>query len=252
MNKALLRFSGALALLCSGCHLFRSAVAPMPYTLSRAPAGAADTLVVLLPGIDSRPEDFDRRGWTARVHAALPQADVLAADAHLGYFTSGTLVERLHQDVIAPRAGDYERVWLVGISLGGFACALYAGAHPAEVDRVLLLAPYMGRAALAEQVVAAGGLHRWTPPATDDLTPELAAYVDAWRFYQGRCRAPSSSPQLFLGYGDDDPFRVPNGALATALPADRCFHEPGGHTWPVWDALFERMLAAAAQARADS
>ena len=73
----------------------------------------------------------------------------------------------------------------------------------------------------------------------------MSAYIDAWKFYQRCCRAPDAAPRLYLGYGDEDRFRVPNGALATAIPADRCFHEPGGHTWPVWDALFERMLAAA-------
>lgn len=245
MNKALLRISGALALLCSGCYLFRPATAPMPTVFETAPAGEAKTLVVLLPGIDSRAQDFGQRGWTERIHAALPDADVVAADAHLGYFTGETLVERLHEDVIGSRADDYERVWLVGISLGGLGCALYAAAHPEQVDQVLLLAPYTGRAAIAEQVVAAGGLLRWTPPPTGDLSPELSAYIDAWKFYQRCCRAPDAAPRLYLGYGDEDRFRVPNGALATAMPADRCFHEPGGHTWPVWDALFERMLAAA-------
>lgn len=239
-------FSSTLALLCSGCHLFRPAKAPMPHVLYPAPAGEADTLVVLLPGISNRSEDFDQRGWTARIHATLPRADVLAADAHLGYFISETLIERLHEDLIAPRTRDYGQVWMVGVSLGGLGCALYARAHPEQVDKVLLLAPYMGRAAIAEEVVASGGLLRWTPPATDDLSPELRAYIRAWRFYQQRCRAPEERPRLYLGYGDEDRFRVPNGALATALPAARCFHGPGGHTWPVWDALFDRMLAAAA------
>ena len=252
MNKAPLWIPAALSLLGGGCHLFRPATAPMPHTFHGAPSGPATKLVVLLPGIDSRAEDFGRRGWIARIQTALPDADVLAADAHLGYFTSESLVERLHEDLIAPRADGYEQVWMVGVSLGGFGCALYAAAHPEVVDRALLLAPYMGRAALAEQVVAAGGLRRWTPPPTDDLSPELRAYVDAWRFYQERCREPDAPPRLYLGYGDADRFRVPNGALATALPRARCFHEPGGHTWPVWTLLLERMLAAAAEARAES
>jgi S-formylglutathione hydrolase FrmB len=42
---------------------------------------------------------------------------------------------------------------------------------------------------------------------------------------------------------------VPNGALAAALPEARCFTAPGGHVWPVWRELFERMLA---RARADA
>ena len=43
----------------------------------------------------------------------------------------------------------------------------------------------------------------------------------------------------------DSGFRVPNGVLATALPQQRCFTQPGGHTWTVWTPLFEQLLAAA-------
>ena len=76
-----------------------------------------------------RPREFD------------PRLDVIAADAHFGYYRARSVVDRLHEDLIAPVADRYERVWLVGISMGGFGSALYAMEHPDVVDGVIMLAP---------------------------------------------------------------------------------------------------------------
>ncbi len=240
--------AAALLLACTGCHLLRSPAAPMPFSCHPAPAAAPHTLIVMLPGIASRPEDFERNGFVARVRAADPRIDVIAADAHFGYYSSEMLVERLHEDVIGPRAAAYERVWLLGISLGGLGVATYARAHSDVVDRALMIAPYLGTAAAYEPVIAAGGLRRWQPEAAmqqaagDELTAELRSYLAAWRWCRTRALRPDEGTRLYLGYGLDDGFRVPNGALAAALPEERCFTCAGGHVWPVWAQLFDRML----------
>lgn len=234
-----------LPLLCCGCYWLRSAAVPMPFVEHPAPTGNAHTLMVLLPGIGGGPEDFERNGFVDRIHAADGHVDVIAADAHFAYYPSETLVERLHEDIVAPRADGYREVWLVGISLGGLGSAIYAQQHGPLVDRLLLLAPYSGTDEIYEPIAAAGGLQRWAPPATDGMTDELRQYVDTWSWYRERTASPSSGPQLYLGYGLDDGFRVANGLLAAALDEERCFTQPGAHTWSVWTPLFERMLARA-------
>lgn len=247
LSKArLVGLAALLGALCSsGCQYFRSASAPIPHVAYRSPGGDAETLVVLLPGIDSRAADFAENGWVDRIHAAAPRADVIAVDAHFGYYRTESLLTRLQEDVLRPLQHAYEQVWIVGVSLGGLGAALYAAAHPGEVDGMLLLAPYTGRPAIFEEVLVAGGLDRWDPPSKTDLNPEQRAYVTAWELFQRAARDERGAPQLYLGFGAEDGFRVPNGVLASALPQQRCFTQPGGHTWSVWTPLFERMLAAA-------
>ena len=72
--------------------------------------------------------------------------------------------------------------------------------------------------------------------------PELSPAVPA---SPSKPTSPVARLGAFLGFGAEDGFRVPNGVLASALPQQRCFTQPGGHTWSVWTPLFERMLAAA-------
>lgn len=241
MRRALILL---LPLLC-GCYYFRSASVPMPYVEHPATAGEADKLIVLLPGLGDGPEAYERHGFVQHIQATDPRADVIAADAHLAYYPSKTIVQRLHEDVFAPRADRYREVWLVGISLGGLGCAAYAREHSEVVDRVLLLAPYLGTEDVYEQVLAAGGLQRWTPPDTADMSDEHRRYVWTWQWYRERAQAAAEGPAIYLGYGLDDRFRVPNGMLAGSLPEERCFTQPGGHTWTVWRPLFERMLTRA-------
>ncbi len=59
-------------------------------------------------------------------------ADIVAADAHLGYYERRVVHIRIDEDVIAAgtRSGP-RRVWLAGISLGGLGC----GRHGATSTR---------------------------------------------------------------------------------------------------------------------
>lgn len=241
------RGAALLPLFCGGCHLLRPATTPMAYALYAAPAPTADTLVVLLPGIESVARDFELHGFPEHIQASMPRADVLAVDAHFAYYWQDSLVERLHADVLAPRADAYEQIWLLGISLGGLGATAYANAYPDAVDGLLLLAPYLGRPYVYESVLAEGGLQRWEPPSRAEPNPERAAYIDCWRFHQERCRAPDQAPFVYLGYGLDDRFRVANGTLAAAMPRARCLTVQGGHDWDTWGRLLEPLLGRAIQ-----
>ena len=46
--------------------------------------------------------------------------DMVAPNAHFGYYFGETLVNRLKVDIIDPsKVKGYENVWLVGASMGG-------------------------------------------------------------------------------------------------------------------------------------
>ena len=123
-RRTWLTWPWAGAVCAAGCAwLPREPVVPMP--VLHRPANAqrqASVLVVMLPGAYSVPRDFIDQGFVSRLHAQGFAVDVALADAHLGYAANGTLLERLRDDVIVPaRREGYRRIWLVGISLGGFA-----------------------------------------------------------------------------------------------------------------------------------
>lgn len=98
------------ALLATGCVNLRSTSAPM-YTQTDASQCTvrADTLIVMLPGVYSYPEEFVREGFVKAVQDRRIAADVVRVDAHLGYYEKNVFVERLRQDVIAPAKARLSR-----------------------------------------------------------------------------------------------------------------------------------------------
>ncbi|KQP17668.1 alpha/beta fold hydrolase [Pseudorhodoferax sp. Leaf267] len=232
----------ASALFLTGCAAWRPATVPLRSIAMPSQCTArADTLLVLLPGSYSLPEEFEREGFIDAVRAQRLAADLLLVDAHVGYYHQRSIVDRLQADVVAPaRAQGYRQVWLAGISIGGLGAMLYAEARPGEVDGLVVLAPYLGTHLVAKDIANAGGLAAWrAPPAP------LAQDLDAglWRWLQQQTAGPSAPP-LWLGYGLDDRFFYNAEQLRPALPAKQVFTAPGGHDWPVWTGLWQRMLPA--------
>ena len=226
-----------------GCGLWRPVFVPIPSLAEPARCDApADTVLVLLPGSFARPEEFVREGFVRAVRERRIAADIVLVDAHLGYYSDRSIIERLHADIVAPAiARGYRQIWLVGISVGAFGAMITTQAQPNGISGVVMLGPYLGKRSVTEQVRAAGGLSRWQAP-TGALPAEEIDLV-LWRWLQGM-RAPGSDARasLYLGYGLGDRFLADDELLAAALPAAQVFTAPGGHDWPVWLALWQRML----------
>lgn len=233
-------------LLLSSCAFFRSATVPMPVVRHDAPASNATGLVVMLPGMGDGPSYYQANGFVGMVRRANPRFDVVCPDAHLAYYTSKSIVDRLHEDVLAGARDRYAHIWLVGISMGGMGCVAYASEHPENVDGVILLAPYMGSTEVIEEVRAAGGPRSWTkPPTTAETTDSRRRYNEMWGWYHDVITQPGLTPKLFLGYGEQDRFRECNAMVATALPDEQTKTMPGGHKWTVWQPLFETLVQRA-------
>jgi len=234
----------ALAALApiGGCGLWRPVTVPMRTLAEAAPCAARpDTLLVLLPGSWSMPEEFRREGLVRAVHERRIAADVLLVDAHVGYYADRSILERLKADVVEPaHARGYRHLWLAGISIGGFGAMIYAEANPQDVDGVVALAPYLGSRQIAQQINAAGGLAQWTAPAARPQPGEIDLIL--WRWL--KLQSAVDRPPLFLGYGLDDRFLYSEQLLAAALPPSRVFTAEGGHDWPAWNLLWPRMLDA--------
>lgn len=249
MPGAMIRSAVVLSLLACGCTYFRPATAPMPVVLHEAPAGVADTLFVLLPGLGDGPEDYSANGFVEQIQQARPRADVIAADAHFGYYRSRTFLPRLKADVIDPVADRYEQIWFVGISLGGFGSAIFCEEFPDTVDGLILLAPFMGERDVIASVRQAGGLADWTPPTDFSGIEDDASrkFHELWAFFKSYADggAARGLPELYIGWGTEDGLHVPISMVAAVLPPERTMAVPGGHRWTVWQPLFADLLARA-------
>ena len=229
--------------LLAACGVVRLTHRPIPVDWHRSGSGTAPSadLLVLLPGSYTRPADFVQEGYVAAVRERGWACDIAIPDAHVGYYAERSIVDRLHEDVIAPaRARGARRVVLAGISIGGLGALLYADAHRDVVSHVALIAPYLGGPQIAHQVDEAGGLERWRAsnsagPSDDDER--------IWLALKSLAR-PTMKPSMTLAWGRSDRFAANHRVLSKALPPSRRFETPGGHDWPTWRTLWQQMLDA--------
>ena len=227
-----------LAIFLSACATKPPVKTPIDTLFFHAGARPSATLIVLLPGIGDQPETFQQEGFVKAVRARNINADLVAVRAHFGYYQARNIIERLHQDVVLPaQAKGYQNIWLVGISLGGWGCVLYAQQHQQAISGMLLLAPFLGEREVFEEIRAAGGLDAWRPafvhPA-DDQRLGLAWLTD---FKQGQ-----AALKLHLGYGENDRFAKPNRLIGARLPPEQVQVIPGRHDWRTWLNLWRGFL----------
>lgn len=223
------------ALALSGC-LFRPGPATAPMRTLEIPGGSPESgcLMILLPGRGDTPEHFVRNGFPEDLRRAGSRCVLLGVDAHLGYYYDKSVVNRLEEDVIAPaRARGFEKIWLVGISLGGFGSLLYTKDHPGEIAGIVAIAPFLGDRELTDEIAEAGGVESWTPRKSYEKD-----FLAFWTWLKGyrstTTGVDAEHPPLFLVYGEGDRFARPNGLLADLLPGDHVYRVRGGHTWAAW------------------
>jgi pimeloyl-ACP methyl ester carboxylesterase len=197
----------------------------------------APVLLVLLPGIHMAPAELQREGFVAAVRQRRLAVDVVIAGTQIEHTQDGSVIRRLHSEVLAPaRAQGYRQIWLAGISLGAYLALHYERSHPGEVQGLLLIAPYLGRRTLTQQIEAAGGPAAWrsqaSPAAADDVDHAL------WAWLATR----PDTPPVWLASGSADRFAAEQQLLSRLLPPQRVSALPGGHDWTPWRSLWSQWL----------
>jgi pimeloyl-ACP methyl ester carboxylesterase len=222
-------------------YLLRFLPTPRPLQIHRYPYEGPSPwrdLLVCLPGIGDEACDFEAWGFVDLVRAHSWPADVLLVDAHYGYYADRSLLEQLRRDVILPAfSSGYRSIWLAGISMGGLGALLYASHYQEDVQGVFAIAPFLGTRTLVQEIIVSGGLARWTllVGASDEIRT-------VWSWAHARSQREPSSPEIFLGFGEDDTFVQAHRLLASSLPAAHVLTAPGGHQWPVWQELWSAFL----------
>jgi len=121
-------------------------------------------MIVFLRGRGGSHEDFASKGFVDAFKMRKLPYDMIAPNAHLGYYIGETLVARLKADIIDPiRAKGYENVWLVGASMGGLGALMYSRFHPEDVEGILIISPFLGYDKIVSEIESQGGVRQWDP-----------------------------------------------------------------------------------------
>jgi pimeloyl-ACP methyl ester carboxylesterase len=219
-------------------------VSPMSSLHYMSGTNSPSIALLFMPGRRSRADDFAREGFVRAVQNMRLNVELIAADAHLGYYTEGryrTLPTRLHQDVVLPAmARGRKKVWLVGTSLGAMGSLAYVKRYPETVVGVVLLGPYLGEEPILEEIERAGGLAAWSPNQSVGYEYE----VHTWQWLKQVANAATPRRlELYLAYGEHDRYARASHLLAAGLPSDHVLVEKEGeHNWSTWFALWRRLL----------
>jgi pimeloyl-ACP methyl ester carboxylesterase len=193
----------------------------------------APVRILMLPPAYAVAADFLTAGFGAAVRGRGLAIDLVFADLEARHLTDGSLTGQVW-DLLGPGRGR-ARVWLGGISLGGYVALAAAQADPGALAGLCLLAPYLGSHIVTDEVARAG-LAAWEPGT-------LAAEDDErrlWRFIKAR----PAGLAIHLGLGREDRFAARHRVLAQALPSAEVDTIAGGHDWPTWHRLWENFLDA--------
>lgn len=210
------------------------------YIFDPAPAVEGKRILLLmLPGAKNTPQQLVDNGFIRALRERDLPVDVLALDTHVDLYLERADIERvLHQTLDELRAQGYRRIWLLGISLGGSGAMICATQRTAEIEGILLLAPFLGTRGIIAEVEAAGGLGRWQAGAIVSRDYERALL----QAVQGRIGEAAGLPPIYLGYGNEDHYRGASIMLSAHLPQQHVEVLPGGHEWETWALLWTRLL----------
>jgi pimeloyl-ACP methyl ester carboxylesterase len=257
MNKGIgVRFSALL--LCvfffSGCY--PAPKAPLDMLLYDTPAGNHKHLFVFLPGNGDKADAFDKKGLINAVREHRLPVDMIAVNAHIGYYMNGSIFARLKEDVIDPaKARGYKKIWLIGNSLGGYGSVSYARQYPEDIAGIVLLGPFLGDKKIIKEIRDAGGLQKWEPAdipvdGKEHWEKELWRWLKDgdeqkgfWHWIKNCDEEDGDCPsRIYLGFGKRDRFSPGQKLLAESLPQENVFAIDGGHDWRTWKKLWTMIL----------
>ena len=189
-------------------------------------------------------ECFEKEGFVRAVRMRGLSYDMIAPNTHFGYYNNRTLMVRLKEDVILPaKAMNYEKIWLVGTSMGGLGSILYLKDYEKNIDGVLLLGPFLGDRLIVDEIYSAGGIAHWEPGnynEEDDWQRML------WHWLKDYNRHDSVHPPIYLGIGKEDLYYRAQKLLASSLSSEHVIEVSGKHRFStfkrIWDIFLDRQI----------
>jgi pimeloyl-ACP methyl ester carboxylesterase len=145
MNFLCISTALLLALISFGCYpQTKIPIETIQYDAQKVQGKRS--LIIFLPGTGDSVTVFQKQGLIDTVRELELPIDMIAVDAHIGYYAHWSILARLKEDVIVPaKSRLYDQIWLVGDSLGAYGSISYAKQHPDEITGVVLLGPFWVR-----------------------------------------------------------------------------------------------------------
>ena len=200
------------------------------------------SLIVFLPGRDDSISVFKKEGLIEAVRERGLPIDMVAVDAHIGYYMNWSILVRLKEDVIEPlKPKGYSQIWLVGDSLGAYGAISYAKEHQNEITGVVLMGPFLGEKQLLDEIKQSGGLNKWDPGDIKSSTRE-AWERSLWAWFKDCQTKKGNCPRMYLGYGHGDRFSYAQDYLASYMSADHVIAIDGNHNWRTWKKIWHMLL----------
>lgn len=230
-----------LLLVAPGC-IVPKATAPMPIDTHR-PRGQSHHLAILFPGYGDRLGTFRQHDFFSLVDqhpGAFANALMVETDAHIGYYRTRSLPERVERDILQ-RFPDQQNLTLIGASMGGMGASIVASFNPDRVERLILFAPYLGGRRVLKRVKA------------DDLQPRkgdslrVQGLLKAWRFLVED--AAQTGAEITVLYGTSDRLAGAIELLAAKAPHVKVITREGGHGWATWTPLWQTYLQQQSQTK---
>lgn len=189
-------------------------------------------------------ECFDKVGFVEAVRMRGLPYDMIAPNTHFGYYNDRSLMVRLKEDVIQPaKAMKYEKIWLVGTSMGGLGSILYLKEHKEDINGVLILGPFLGDKPLIDEIYEAGGIDQWEP---GDYDEEDDWQRMLWHWLKEHIRHGNDHPPIYLGIGTEDIYYRAQKLLASSLSSGHVIEVSGKHRFStfkrIWDIFLEREI----------
>ncbi len=224
-------------LLFSGCGHFANQ--PLEVLSYVGDSTSHKNLFVFVRGLGGSNRSFAEEGMVEATWQRGIDFDMVAPNSHFAYYSERTLLERLRQDVILPaKKQGYQKIWLIGPSMGGLGSLLYVLEHPEDIDGIYLISPFLGDEELINEIKSQGGLRHWKP---GDYSPDEDWQRRLWHWIQTEVAARNTAP-IYLGYGNDDMYVNAQRLLATALPESHISNRDGGHDYATFKALWLTFL----------
>ena len=189
-------------------------------------------------------ECFEKVGFVEAVRMRGLPYDMIAPNTHFGYYNDRSLMVRLKEDVIQPaKAMKYEKIWLVGTSMGGLGSILYLKEHKEDMNGVLILGPFLGDKPLIDEIYEAGGIDQWEP---GDYDEEDDWQRMLWHWLKEYVRNGSVHPPIYLGIGTEDIYYRAQKLLASSLSPENVIEVSGKHRFStfkrIWDIFLDRQI----------
>lgn len=206
-----------------------------------SPRPEADRILLLmLPGAGIRAGDFAAQGMISVMDSQTIAIDVAVLELDLSlYLADPQVAGILHEQAVLPaQMQGYQRIWFLGISLGGMGALLYASAYSKHIEGLFLLAPFLGTRGTIAALTKAGGFDRElhavaTTPSEQHLLEWIAGYFSK----------KTVSPKIYLGYARQDRFSSGQRLLANCLPENHVSVQDGDHDWPTWRMLWQDLVS---------